>query len=86
VSTPATRAVEVPLLDLKAQYASIRDDVDAAVARVMESQYFILGPRLPPSRRKWPHTVTPRMASACRRAPMRCSLHSWRWRSAPATK
>jgi dTDP-4-amino-4,6-dideoxygalactose transaminase len=46
VSTPATRAVEVPLLDLKAQYASIRDDVDAAVARVMESQYFILGPEV----------------------------------------
>jgi dTDP-4-amino-4,6-dideoxygalactose transaminase len=46
VSMPATRAVEVPLLDLKAQYASIRDDVDAAVARVMESQYFILGPEV----------------------------------------
>jgi dTDP-4-amino-4,6-dideoxygalactose transaminase len=46
VSTPATRAVEVPLLDLKAQYASIRGDVDAAVARVMESQYFILGPEV----------------------------------------
>jgi dTDP-4-amino-4,6-dideoxygalactose transaminase len=46
VSTPATRAIEVPLLDLKAQYASIRGDVDAAVVRVMESQYFILGPEV----------------------------------------
>src|SRR5712691_2094640 len=36
--------MNVPLLDLKAQYLSIRADVDAAVAEVMESQTFILGP------------------------------------------
>jgi dTDP-4-amino-4,6-dideoxygalactose transaminase len=30
-------------LDLKAQYASIREEVTEAVARVMESQHFILG-------------------------------------------
>ncbi|MBN2303697.1 MAG: DegT/DnrJ/EryC1/StrS family aminotransferase [Anaerolineae bacterium] len=36
----------VPLLDLKAQYAMIRDEVRAAVDRVMESQYFILGPEV----------------------------------------
>jgi dTDP-4-amino-4,6-dideoxygalactose transaminase len=46
VSTPATRTVNVPLLDLKSQYQSIRRDVDSAVARVMESQYFILGPEV----------------------------------------
>jgi len=34
----------VPLLDLKAQYASIADDVRRAVNDVIESQYFILGP------------------------------------------
>jgi dTDP-4-amino-4,6-dideoxygalactose transaminase len=34
----------VPLIDLKAQYLSIKADVDAAVAEVMESQHFILGP------------------------------------------
>jgi dTDP-4-amino-4,6-dideoxygalactose transaminase len=39
-------AVEVPLLDLKQQYQAIKDDVDAAVARVIESQYFILGPEV----------------------------------------
>lgn len=33
----------VPLLDLKAQYAAIRDEVRAAVDRVLESQEFILG-------------------------------------------
>jgi len=43
------RAVEAvkPLfdfLDLKAQFASIREEVMGAVSRVFESQYFILGP------------------------------------------
>jgi dTDP-4-amino-4,6-dideoxygalactose transaminase len=35
--------MEVPLLDLKAQYATIKDDVSAAVDAVLESQYFVLG-------------------------------------------
>ena len=34
------------MLDLKRQYASIKDDVSAAVERVMSSQYFIGGPEL----------------------------------------
>jgi dTDP-4-amino-4,6-dideoxygalactose transaminase len=33
-------------LDLRAQFASIREEVMAAVTRVMESQYFILGPEV----------------------------------------
>ncbi|MDQ3248960.1 MAG: DegT/DnrJ/EryC1/StrS family aminotransferase [Chloroflexota bacterium] len=36
----------VPLLDLKAQYATIRDEVREAMDRVAESQYFILGPEV----------------------------------------
>src|SRR5579883_3039027 len=36
----------IPLLDLKAQYAPIRDEVRAAVDRVLESQRFILGPEV----------------------------------------
>jgi dTDP-4-amino-4,6-dideoxygalactose transaminase len=38
--------MKVPLLDLKAQYATIKADVDAAIAAVMESQHFILGPQV----------------------------------------
>jgi dTDP-4-amino-4,6-dideoxygalactose transaminase len=34
----------VPLLDLKAQYATIRDEVIAAMMRVVDDQAFILGP------------------------------------------
>src|SRR5215211_8969591 len=33
----------VPLLDLRAQYANIRDDVVTAMMRVVEDQTFILG-------------------------------------------
>jgi dTDP-4-amino-4,6-dideoxygalactose transaminase len=38
--------MNVPLLDLKAQYRSIKPEIDAAVAEVFESQYFIMGPRV----------------------------------------
>ena len=34
---------QVPLLDLKAQHAHIRDEALAAVARVIDSQKFIMG-------------------------------------------
>lgn len=36
----------MPLLDLKAQHASLRDELRAAIERVMESQAFILGPEV----------------------------------------
>ena len=38
--------IAVPLLDLKAQYASIREEVRQALDRVVESQQFILGPEV----------------------------------------
>jgi dTDP-4-amino-4,6-dideoxygalactose transaminase len=38
--------MQVPLLDLKAQYDTIRDELSEAIARVVESQYFILGPEV----------------------------------------
>ena len=37
--------MQVPLLDLKAQYQSLKKELDEAVIKVAESQYFILGPR-----------------------------------------
>jgi dTDP-4-amino-4,6-dideoxygalactose transaminase len=36
--------MKVPMLDLKAQYATIRTEIEAAIAEVLESQHFILGP------------------------------------------
>ena len=38
--------VTVPLLDLKAQYATIRDKIDPAVREVLETQMFIGGPKV----------------------------------------
>ena len=43
---PAKGTMTVPLLDLKAQYATIRADVDAAVRSVMDSARFIGGPEV----------------------------------------
>lgn len=39
-----TPPINVPLLDLKAQYATIKNDIKAAIERVVESQHFIMGP------------------------------------------
>ena len=36
--------MQVPLLDLKAQYATIKDEIIQAIGEVCESQYFALGP------------------------------------------
>jgi dTDP-4-amino-4,6-dideoxygalactose transaminase len=38
--------MQVPLLDLKAQHATIKAEVEAAITEVMESQHFILGPKV----------------------------------------
>jgi dTDP-4-amino-4,6-dideoxygalactose transaminase len=38
--------MKIPLLDLKAQYAGIRDEVMQAVSEVLESQVCILGPKV----------------------------------------
>ena len=41
-----TEEMNVPLLDLRAQFQTIRGEVMAAVERVFESQHFILGPEV----------------------------------------
>ena len=46
MTTATAREVTVPLLDLKAQYATIRAEIEPAVLAVMESQYFIGGPKI----------------------------------------
>src|SRR5713101_9420813 len=38
--------MNIPLLDLKAQYASIKEEVNQAIGEVLESQHFILGPKV----------------------------------------
>jgi len=43
---PGSSDITVPLLDLTAQYAPLRDEILAAVTRVCDSQRFILGPEV----------------------------------------
>ena len=38
--------IEVKLLDLKRQWATIREEVEREVQEVFDSQYFVLGPRV----------------------------------------
>jgi len=38
--------MNVPLLDLKAEYTAIKAEVEAAITEVLESQHFILGPKV----------------------------------------
>ena len=39
-------AQTVPLLDLQAQYRPLREEILAAIARVCDSQRFIMGPEV----------------------------------------
>ena len=43
IHNPQPTNVVVPFVDLKAQYASIKTEVDAAIARVVENTSFIMG-------------------------------------------
>ena len=48
-TTPSDQSIEfmkVPLLDLQAQYVSLQHNVRAAIARVFDSQQFVLGPEV----------------------------------------
>lgn len=42
----SSKAVTVPALDLQSQYRAIRDEIDAAVRQVIESQMFVQGPEV----------------------------------------
>ena len=44
--TTSSEVASVPLLDLRAQYESIREEIEAAIQGVLESQRFILGPEV----------------------------------------
>ena len=38
--------MNVPPLDVKAQYATIRDDVRAAIDEVCDAEWFVMGPNV----------------------------------------
>ena len=46
--------MKVPLLDLVSQYKEIKSEMDAAIQRVLDSGYFILGQKLRRLKKKLP--------------------------------
>lgn len=46
-------SVSIPFLDLKAAYAELRGDIDAATARVYARAWYLLGPELAEFERAW---------------------------------
>ncbi len=54
-----------PLLDLKAEYATMKEDIRAAVDRVLESQQFIMGPEVKQLEAKIATFIGSRFAVAC---------------------
>lgn len=54
-----------PFLDLQAQFAELRDEIMAAIAEVMESQQFILGPEVDAFEREVAASIGVRTAISC---------------------
>ena len=64
---------KVPLLDLQAQYAPLRDEILAAITRVCDSQRFIMGPEIDALEAELARACSASgTRSPCRPAPTRC--------------
>src|SRR5262245_24235095 len=63
--TESKMSTRVPLLDLRAQFELIRDPIFEAIARVVESQQFILGPEVEALEREIAAYCDTRFAIGC---------------------
>jgi dTDP-4-amino-4,6-dideoxygalactose transaminase len=64
--TPSqTQIKKIPLLDLRAQYETIRDEVRAAVDRVFDSQHFVLGAEVQALEEEIAHYSQAKIAIGC---------------------
>jgi dTDP-4-amino-4,6-dideoxygalactose transaminase/acetyltransferase-like isoleucine patch superfamily enzyme len=57
--------VNVPFVDLHAQYLSIRDDIDTAISKVIAESAFIRGPHVETFERAWADTVGVKHCVSC---------------------
>lgn len=64
-TAPRASVQPFPLIDLKAQYRSIKHEIDAAIQRVMDSQHFIMGPEVEALEKEIAAYTSTRYAIAC---------------------
>lgn len=64
-SLSSQSVVDFPFLDLKAQFAGIREEVIEAVIRVLDSQHFILGPEVEALEKQIADSIGTSFAVAC---------------------
>lgn len=55
----------IPLIDLRAQYAGIRDEIDTAIRSVVESQAFVMGPEVEAFEAEFPAYCHSNFAVGC---------------------
>ena len=55
--------MKVPLLDLKPQYETLKDEIQKAIAELSATQMFILGPHVVEFEEKPQNTASPAMAA-----------------------
>ena len=67
------KATSIQFVDLKAQYESIKTEIDAAIAAVIKDTAFIGGPFVKTSKRSSPAIAAWTIVSASRMEPMRSS-------------
>lgn len=60
--------MKVPFLDLKSRYLELKDELDAAYPRVMDSGWYILGKEVEAFERELPIIAAQNTASAWQRA------------------
>lgn len=64
-AVPTGKDAPFPFLDLKAQYATIKDEILAVVHDVLRDQHFIMGPQVPAFEREMEREVKARFAIGC---------------------
>jgi hypothetical protein len=80
------KAMIVPFVDLQAQYQFIKQEVNTAIARVLDNSAFILGREVEAFETALPNTSARNSASVFQTARRRFSLRRWPAVSKRATK
>ena len=69
--------MKVPLLDLKPQYAQIKDKVIPEIMEIIENQGFILGPKVDRLEKEMADYIGTKHTLGCSSAPTPCCLPLW---------